>query len=64
VKENLKKKGKTNVIELEELNEHDASLTKWKDYKTETFIAIRGKMDEEFARTTNKQDLNFFESRK
>ena len=48
------------MIELEEFDEEDTLLTKWKDYKIKTFIAIRGKIDEEFARTTNKQCMNFF----
>ena len=53
LKENPKKKAKTTVIEIEELDEEDASLTKWKEYKIKTLITIRDKMDEEFARTTN-----------
>ena len=64
VKKNPKKKVKTTVIEFEEPHEKDTSPTKWKDYKIKTLIAIRGEMDEEFARTTNKLGMNFFHSRK
>ena len=59
VKEKPKKKVKATVIELEESDEEDTTPTKWKDYEVETLIAIRGEMDEEFARTTNKQHMEF-----
>ena len=58
MKEKPKKKVKATVIELKELDE-DTNPTKWKDYEVETLIAIRGEMDEEFARTTNKQGMRF-----
>ena len=59
VKAKTKKKAKTPVIELDS-DEEDAAPTKWKDYEVETLIAIRGEMDEEFARTANKQGMDFF----
>lgn len=57
VKEKPKKKATTTVVHLDS-DEEDVAPTKWKDYEVETLIAIRGEMDEEFARTANKQGMN------
>ena len=40
------------------------SRIKWKDFEVHHLIAIRGEMEEEFTKTTNKQGnmfFNFFE---
>ena len=34
--------------------------TKWRDFEVETLIALRGELDEEFVRATNKQGRVFF----
>ena len=53
------KKAKINIIDLEDMEDVEDTKTKWKDFEVETLIALRGEMDEEFARTANKQG-NFF----
>lgn len=46
------------VIELGELDE-DLAPIKWRNYEVHHLIAIRGKMNNEFAKTTNKQVKTF-----
>jgi len=58
--EELEVKTEKIVIQLKESDEGDTSSIKWKDYKIEALVAIRGKMDEESVITTNKQGMNFF----
>jgi hypothetical protein len=57
-KEKAKKKGKKTVIELGSDEEEEATVVKWKDIEVETLIAIRGKMEEEFSKTANKQGMS------
>ena len=53
------KKAKTSIIDLEDMEDVEDTKTKWKDFEVKTLIILRGEMDEEFARATNKQG-NFF----
>jgi hypothetical protein len=54
------KKAKTSIIDLEDMEDVEDKKTKWKDFEVETLIALRGEMDEEFARAANKQGKFFF----
>jgi hypothetical protein len=61
----MKKGDKKNTIEIGESLEEEEEMTrlKWKDFEVHHLIAIRGKMEEEFIKTTNKQGnllLDFF----
>ncbi len=49
------KKAKTSIIDLEDIDDVEDSKTKWRDFEVETLIALRGEMDDEFARAANKQ---------
>ncbi len=56
----MKKGDKKKTIEIgeseeEEEEEEEMSRIKWKDFEVHHLIAIRGDMDEEFTKTTNKQ---------
>ena len=46
---------KSDVIEVGESDEKEMGRVKWKDFGVHQLIAIRGKMEEEFARSSNKQ---------
>jgi hypothetical protein len=48
---------KTDVIELGESDEEGVASVKWRDFEVHHLIAIRGEMDDEFARTANKQGI-------
>jgi hypothetical protein len=37
----------------------EEALIKWRDYEIETLIAIRGEMEEEFAKSARKQGFFF-----
>jgi hypothetical protein len=60
-KEGARKMKKNDVIEVGESDddEEETARTKWKDFEVHTLIAIRGEMDEEFAKTANKQGKIF-----
>jgi hypothetical protein len=47
---------KANVIEVGESDEEETGRVKWKDFEVHQLIAIRGEMEEEFAKSANKQD--------
>ena len=57
-----KSKGTQKKTKVDEMNlgdsegEEDAPI-KWRDYEIETLIAIRGEMEEEFAKSTRKQGM-------
>ncbi len=53
--EGSKKMRKTDVIEVGESDEEENGRVKWKDFEVHQLIAIRGEMDENFARASNKQ---------
>ena len=46
---------KANVTEIGESDEEEMERVKWKDFKVHQLIAIRGEMEEEFVRSSNKQ---------
>ena len=48
------------MIELGELDEEDMASIKWRNFEVYHLIAIWGEMDEEFAKTANKQGEIFF----
>ena len=54
------KKAKTNIIDLENMEHVEDTKTKWRNFEVETLIALRGEMDEDFARAANKQGKYFF----
>ncbi len=56
----LTKKAKTSIIDLEGMEDEEDTKIKWRDFEVETLIALRGEMDEEFARAANKQGKFFF----
>ena len=59
----MKKGDKKNTIEIgesEEEKEEEMTRIKWKDFEMHHLIAIRGKMDEEFIKTVNKQGKFFW----
>jgi hypothetical protein len=60
-KEVSKKVKKTNVIEVGESDEDETGRMKWKDFEVHQLIAIREKMEEEFAKLANKQGVFFRE---
>ena len=65
-KEGSKKVRKADVIEVGESDEEETGRMKWKDFEVHQLIAIRGEMEEEFAKSANKQGkfsekYNFFE---
>ena len=43
------------IIEVGESDEEEMGTMKWKDFEVHQLIAIRGKMEKEFARSSNKQ---------
>ena len=53
------KKTKDTIIDLEDMEDVEDTKTKWRDFEVEYLIALWRKMDEEFARATNKK-TNFF----
>jgi hypothetical protein len=58
-KEGAKKVSKTDVIEVGESDEDETGRVKWKDFEVHQLIAIRGEMEEEFAKSANKQGIFF-----
>ena len=58
----MKKGDKRNIIEIGESEGEEEEMTriKWKDFEVHHLIAIRGEMDEEFKKTTNKQGNVFW----
>ena len=46
---------KIDVIEVEESDEKEMRRVKWKDFEVHQLIAIREEMEEEFAKSSNKQ---------
>jgi hypothetical protein len=58
---NIKKNDKKDMIEIDKFNEEDDDVAKikWKDFKVHHLIVIRGEMNKEFAKITNKQGQNF-----
>lgn len=48
------RKGK-DVIELGELDDEDLTPIKWRDFEMHHLIAIQGKLNNNFVKTTNKQ---------
>jgi hypothetical protein len=58
-KEEAKKVKKADVIEVVESDEDETGRVKWKDFEVHRFIAIRGEMEEEFAKSVNKQSIFF-----
>ena len=53
------------IIEVGESDEAEMGRVKWKDFEVHQLIAIRGEMEDEFARSSNKQGkflkkYNFF----
>ena len=56
---------KADVIEVGESDKEEMGRVKWKDFEVHQLIVIRGKLEEEFARSSNKQgkcskEYNFF----
>jgi hypothetical protein len=49
-----KKVRKADVIEVGESDEDETGRVKWKDFEVHQLIAIRGKMEEEFAKSASK----------
>lgn len=49
------KKRQEDVIELGELDEEDLAPIKWRDFEVRHLIDIQGKLNNNFAKTTNKQ---------
>ena len=47
-------------MELGDLEGEEEALIKWRDYKTETLIAIRGEMEEEYAKSARKQGIYLY----
>ena len=49
------------MIEIDKSDEEDDDMAKikWKDFKVHYLIFIRGEMDKEFAKITNKEGQNF-----
>ncbi len=56
-KEGAKKVKKADVIEVGESDEDETGRVKWKDFEVHQLIAIRGEMEEEFAKSANKQGI-------
>ena len=50
---------KTDVLEVGKSYEEENGRVKWKDFDVHQLIAIRGEMDEKFARASNKQGKFF-----
>ena len=46
---------KADVIEVGESDKEEMGRVKWKDFEVHQLIVIRGKLEEEFARSSNKQ---------
>ena len=64
-KEWSRKVRKMDIIEVGESDEAEMGRVKWKDFEVHQLIAIRGEMEDEFARSSNKQGkflkkYNFF----
>ena len=51
------KKTRVDKIELGDSEGEEEAPIKWQNYEIETFIAIRGKMEEEFAKSARKQGI-------
>lgn len=51
------KKAKIDEIELGDLEGEDEAFIKWWDHEIETLIAIHSKMEEEYTKSTRKQDM-------
>ena len=49
---------KIDEVELGDLEGEEETPIKWRDYEIETLIAICGEMEEEFAKSARKQDMN------
>jgi hypothetical protein len=58
-KEGAKKVKKTDVIEVGESDEDEMGRVKWKDFEVHQLIVIREEMEEEFAKSANKQGIFF-----
>jgi hypothetical protein len=58
-KEGSKKVRKADVIEVGESDENETRRVKWKDFEVHQLIAIREEMEEEFAKSANKQGFFF-----
>jgi hypothetical protein len=53
------KKTRVDEVELGDSEGEEEAPIKWRDYEIETLIAIRGEMEEEFAKSTRKQCILF-----
>ena len=53
------KKAIVDEVELGDLEGEEETPIKWRNYEIETLIAIRGEMEEEFAKSTRKQGMHF-----
>ncbi len=51
------KKAKVVEVDLEDSEGEEEAPIKWRDYEIETLIAIRGEMEEEFAKSARKQGM-------
>ena len=51
------KKARVDEVELGDLEGEEDVPIKWRDYEIETLIAIRGEMEEEFAKSARKQGI-------
>ena len=51
------KKTKVDEIDLGYSEGEEEAPIKWRDYEIETLIAIRGEMEEEFAKSARKQGM-------
>ena len=54
-KTRIKEGEEADVIEVGESDEEKMKRVKWKDFEVHHLIAIRGEMEEEFAKSANKQ---------
>jgi hypothetical protein len=52
-----KKKAKVVEVDLGDSEGEEEAPIKWRDYEIETLIAIRGEMEEEFAKSARKQGM-------
>jgi hypothetical protein len=57
MKRSTKKKTKVDEVELGDSEGEEEAPIKWRDYEIETLIAIRGEMEEEFAKSARKQGI-------
>lgn len=57
-KKTTKEEDKIDELKLRDLEDEEKALMKWKDYVIEAFIAICNDMEEEFAKSARKQDMN------